>query len=90
MLIQAECHGIGGFKQLIAPLFDLAWMQVEFLQQLDQRLFSLDRGNSHFRLECQILVPARSLCRCHILARIMLLLREKSTYPTCADLWGNL
>ena len=37
----------GTLQKLIAPLLDLVRMQVEFLRQLDQGLFTLDRGYRH-------------------------------------------
>ena len=57
-------------------------MNAEILCQLNQRLLALDRGRSHFRLECRAVSPPRSFCHGHLLAcSIMRLLRGKSTYP---------
>ena len=73
------------FEQLVTPLLDLVGVNIKVLRQFDQGLFTFDRGNSHFRLECRAVVPARSSRHGHLLARsIMLLLRGKSTYPTCS------
>ena len=78
-------------KQLVPPLFDLVRVNVEILCQLDQRLLALDRGHGHFRLECRAVIPARSFCHNHLLAcSIMLLLRGKSTYPSCSNLRSHL
>jgi hypothetical protein len=78
-------------KQLITPLLDLVRMNVEILCQLDQRLLALDRGHGHFCLECRTMIPARSSCHSLLLAcSIMLLLRGKSTYPSCSDLRSHL
>jgi hypothetical protein len=41
-------------------LRDLIGVNVELLRQLGQRLLALDGGQSHFRLECRAVVPARS------------------------------
>ena len=78
-------------KQLVPPLFDLVRVNVAILRQLDQRLLALDRGHGHFRLRCRAVIPARSFCHHHLLAcSIMLLLRGKSTYPSCSNLRSHL
>ncbi len=82
---------VGTLQKLIAPLLDLVRMHVETLRQLDQGLLTLDRGYRNFRLECRAVVPARSSCHGHRLARsIMPLLRGKSTCPTCSDFPNHL
>jgi len=57
------------FEQLIAPLLDLVGVHVEILRKLDQGSFAFDRGYRHFRLECRVVVPARSSRYSHLLDR---------------------
>jgi hypothetical protein len=50
-----------GVTQLALPRGDLVRMDVELLRQRGQRLLALDRGQSHFRLECRRMRPAAPL-----------------------------
>jgi hypothetical protein len=81
-------------------------VHVKILRQFDQGLLALDRGNSHFSLECRAVGPARSSRHGHLLARSILLpnrreidppdqflarlIRGKSTYPGCSDFPNHL
>ena len=44
-----------------APVLDLDAVNIKALRQFDQSLLALNHGNSHFRLECRAVVPARSV-----------------------------
>ncbi len=42
-------------------MLDLDAVNIKALRQFDQSLLALNHGNSHFRLECRAVVPARSV-----------------------------
>ena len=52
--------GNSAVKQLRFPLRDLVRVNIELLRQFAQRLVPLDGGQSHLRLECRCMIPARS------------------------------
>ena len=48
------------FKKLALPLRDLVGVNIELLRLFGQRLFALQGGQGHLRLECRRVVPTRS------------------------------
>jgi len=50
-------NACGAFQKLALPLCDLVGMHIKLLRQLRKRLFALDRGQGHLRLEYRCVVP---------------------------------
>ena len=50
------------FQQLVTPLFDLVWMDVKVLRQLDQSSLTLDCRYSYFCLESRALWTLAADC----------------------------
>src|ERR1039458_8197310 len=50
----------GAFLKPVLPLRDLVRMHIKLLRKLSQSLVALESGQSHLRLKCCCVVPARS------------------------------
>src|SRR3954462_4668344 len=78
-------------EKLRLPLGDLVGMNVELLCQLGQRLLALDGSQSHLRLECRCVVPARSSRHdFSCAARILAAFRQKLHLSRCSDFLSQL
>src|SRR3974390_1436195 len=87
----ATKHPGSPFQKLRFPLRDLIGMDVKLLRQLGQCQLALDGGQSHPRLECRCVVPARSSAhRLSCSAAFLAAVRQKLHLSCCADFRDQL